>query len=129
MQYIFLKNILETVLANYVCHNCQNQTNEQSLQVTGISSSGVDLHIHCHVCGNHAQLGAEVNTLAAQMLESENGRRYFEEFLSQGGKIGATLANKSGEQLTEGNGKINDADIIKIHNDLKNAKSVEDLMR
>lgn len=95
MQYIFLKNILETVLANYVCHNCHNKTNEQSLHVAGISSSGVDLHIHCHICGQHVQLNAEVNTLAAQMLESENGRKYFEEFLSKGGAIGATLANKT----------------------------------
>ncbi len=128
MQYIFLKNILEIVIANYVCHNCQNKTNEQSLQVTGISSSGVDLHIHCHVCGNHAQLGAEVNTLAAQMLESENGRKYFEEFLSQGGTIGASLANKPPIRSAENSNTINDADITRIHNDLQNAKSIEDLM-
>lgn len=128
MQYIFLKNILETVLANYVCHNCQNKTNEQSLQVTGISSNGVDIHIQCHVCGHHAQLGAEVNTLAAQMLESENGRKYFEEFLSQGGTIGASLANKPAIQSAENSNTINDADITRIHNDLQNAKSIEDLM-
>jgi hypothetical protein len=128
MQYIFLKNILETVLANYVCHNCQNKTNEQYIQVTGISSGGVDLHIHCHVCGNHAQLGAEVNTLAVQMLESENGRKYFQEFLSQGGTIGASLVNKPTSQSTENSNTINDADIIRIHNDLQNAKSIEDLM-
>lgn len=127
MQYIFLRNILETVLANYVCPQCQGKTNEQSLQVTGISSNGVDIHIQCHVCGHHAQLGAEINTLAAQMLENENGRKYFEEFLSHGGTIGATLQNKKNKKIENSN-SIKDEDIQKVHDDLKNAKSIEDLM-
>jgi ribosomal protein S9 len=71
MQYIFLKNILETILSNYVCSECQNKTNEQSIQITGVSSHGVDIHVHCHVCGGHAQLNAEINTIAAQMLQNE----------------------------------------------------------
>lgn len=83
MLYIFLKNILETVLANYICPQCQNKTNEQSMHIAGISSHGVDIHVQCHVCGTHSQLNAEINSIAAQMLENENGRKYFEEFLKQ----------------------------------------------
>jgi len=71
MQYIFLKNILETVLSNYVCPECHNKTNDQSLQITAVSSHGVDIHVHCHVCGVHSQLNAEVNMMAAQMLQSD----------------------------------------------------------
>lgn len=126
MLYIFLKNILETVLANYVCPQCQSKTTEQSMQITGISSHGVDIHVTCHVCGTHSQLNAEINSIAAQMLENENGRKYFEEFLKQWGVIGATMKNKkNGEVKTIG---IKDEDIMKIHDELKNAKSVEDIM-
>lgn len=128
MQYIFLKNILETILSNYVCSECQNKTNEQSIQVTAVSSHGVDIHIHCHVCGAHAQLNAEINTMAAQMLENENGKKYFEDFLKAGGTIGATMKNKEPEKPNKNENAIKDEDIIKIHNDLKNAKSIEDLM-
>ncbi len=127
MQYLFLKNILETVLSNYICPECQNKTNEQSLQITGVSSHGVDIHVHCHVCGAHSQLNAEVNMMAAQMLESDEWKKQFEEFLSQWWVIGATLHNKQKDTKTNENA-IKDEDIIKIHNDLKNAKSIEDLM-
>lgn len=127
MQYIFLKNILETILSNYVCPECQNKTNEQALRVTGISSQGVDIHIHCHVCGAHSQLNAEVNMMAAQMLQSDEWKKQFEEFLSQWWAIGATLHNKQKDIITNENA-IKDEDIVKIHNDLKNAKSIEDLM-
>lgn len=126
MLYIFLKNILETVITNYVCPQCQNKTNEQSMNITGISSHGVDIHVQCHVCGTHSQLNAEINTLAAQMLENENGRKYFEEFLKQGGTIGSTMKNKQNGDVTSMG--IKDEDIMKIHDELKGAKTIEDIM-
>lgn len=127
MQYIFLKNILETILSNYICPGCQNKTNEQALQITGVSSHGVDIHVHCHICGAHSQLNAEVNMMAAEMLESDEWKKQFAEFLSQWWTIGATLHNREREIKNNGSA-IKDEDIIKIHNDLKNAKSIEDLM-
>jgi hypothetical protein len=38
MNYIFLKNIVETIIQNFTCPECQSPTNEQTLQVTGIGS-------------------------------------------------------------------------------------------
>lgn len=83
MQYIFLKTIIDTIITNFQCPHCQNKTNEQSIQISGVSTSGLDIIIHCHVCKAHTQLNAEINTMAAQMLQNEHGRRYFEEFLKQ----------------------------------------------
>jgi hypothetical protein len=84
MHYIFLKNILESVLANFTCPQCHNKTNDQSIKVTGISSHGIDIHIHCHICSTHSQLNAEINTIAGQMLQNENGKKFLEEFLKNG---------------------------------------------
>ncbi len=128
MQYIFLKNILETILTNYVCSECQSKTNEQSIQITGVSSHGVDIHLHCPVCGSHAQLNAEINTIAAQMLESDTWKKQFEEFLKSGWTIGAIMQNKWKDIKKSPDNAIKDEDIIKIHEDLQNAKSIEDLM-
>jgi hypothetical protein len=44
----------------------------------------MDVHIHCHVCGTHSQLNAEINTMASQILASENGKKFLEEFLKNG---------------------------------------------
>lgn len=70
-----------------------------------------------------SHLNAQINATATQMLESEQGRKLFDEFLKKWGTFGATMEGKKSE-----NG-IKDEDIVKIHNDLKNAKSVEDLMK
>jgi hypothetical protein len=80
------------------------------------------------VCGGHAQLNAEINTIAAQMLQNEEWKKHFEEFLKGGGTIGAIMQNKHKNTEQSSDNAIKDEDIIKIHNDLQNAKSIEDLM-
>ncbi len=128
MQYIFLKNILETILSNYICPECQNKTNEQAIQITGISSRGIDIHIHCHVCGAHSQLNAEINTSAVEMFENEEWKKQFREFLNQWWTIGAIMKNTQWDTAKTDTHAIKDEDIVKIHNDLKKAKTIEELM-
>lgn len=126
MHYIFLKNILETVLLNFTCPQCQSKTNEQSIQISWVSSHGVDIFIHCHVCGANSQLNAEINSIAAQMLQNENGKKYFEEFLKQGGTIAAAMNNS--QNIENSSVGIKEEDISKIHDEIKKAKSIEDIM-
>ena len=128
MQYIFFKNILETILSNYLCPECQDKTNEQAMHITGVSSHGIDIHIHCHICSAHSQLNAQINPEARDMLQNEHGKKYFDEFLKEWGTLGATMHNKKTHELNKNENAIKDEDIVKIHNDLKNAKSIEDLM-
>lgn len=127
MQYIFFKNILETILANYLCPQCQSKANEQSLSIMGVRENSLSIHVHCHICGTHSELNAEVNAMAAQMLETEEWRKTFEEFVKSWWTIGATMKNKNPRTPVNPD-VIKDEDIVKIHNDLKNAKSIEDLM-
>ena len=125
MPYIFLKNILESVIANYTCPDCGSKTSAEHLNLTGMSSRGVDIHITCSVCGIHSHLSAEVNTMASELLNWENGHKFFEEFIKNGGTLWANMINKKNK-----NSKwINAADIAKIDEDIKNAKSIEDLMK
>ncbi|NRH21490.1 hypothetical protein HOO68_05625 [Candidatus Gracilibacteria bacterium] len=125
MPYIFLKNILESIIANYVCPDCGGKTSAEQLNITGISSRGIDVHLTCSVCNTHSHLSAEVNTMASELLNTEHGNKFFEEFIKNGGTIGAKMINKNNTQ-TKG---INAADIAKIDEDIKNAKSIEDLMK
>lgn len=127
MQYIFFKNILETILSNYLCPHCQNKATEQSLNIMGVRDNSVNIHVHCHICGTHSELNAEVNAMAAQMLETDHGRKQFEEFLRSGWTIGATMKNAN-THISANDHAIKDEDIMKIHNDLQNAKTIEDLM-
>ena len=125
MPYIFLKNILESIIANYVCPDCGWKTSAEQLNITGISSRWIDIHLTCSVCNTHSHLSAEVNTMASELLNTEHGNKFFEEFIKNGGTIGAKMVNKNNTP-TKG---INAADIAKIDEDIKNAKSIEDLMK
>ncbi len=125
MPYIFLKNIIESVVANYVCPDCWAKAGLEHLNITGMSSRGVDIHINCSVCGAHSHLSAEVNTMASEMLSGPDGAKFFEEFIKNWGTLGATMNNKK----NNGYKWINAEDIAKVDEDLKNAKSVEDLMK
>lgn len=63
--------------------------------------------------------------MASELLNTEHGNKFFEEFIKNGGTIGAKMINKKAPP-SKG---INDADIAKIDEDIKNAKSIEDLMK
>ncbi len=123
MLYIFIKNIIESILQNYQCPQCQNKTNEQSINISAISSHGMDVHIHCHICGIHSQINAEVNTLTSQILWSKNGKKIIEEFLSNGWIV----ENNTISQVQQSSW-IKDEDIAKVKEDIGKAKSVEDFM-
>jgi uncharacterized protein YchJ len=126
MNYIFLKNIVETIIQNFTCPECQSPTNEQTLQVTGIGSQWLDIQIQCHVCQSKSMLHAEVNTMAAQMLQNEHGRKFFEDFIKQWGAITADLHQNPRVNVSD---TIKDEDIVKVHKDLQKARTIEDLMK
>ncbi len=124
MPYIFLKNIIESIIANYICPDCGNKTSIEQLRITGMSSRWLDIHLVCSVCGIHSQLSAEVNTMASELLTSENGHKFFEEFIKNWGHLDATMINKKNTNTKW----INADDLAKIDEDIKNAKTIEDLM-
>ena len=62
------------------------------------------------------------------MLESDTWKKQFEEFLKSGWTIGAIMQNKWKDIKKSPDNAMKDEDIIKIHEDLQNAKSIEDLM-
>jgi hypothetical protein len=121
-----LKNIIETILQNFTCPECQSKTNEQTLQITGITPQGINIHIQCHICQSKSSLHAEVNTMAHEMLQNEHGRKFFHDFIKQGGSLTADL--QSSKEVM-GKDTIKDEDIVKIHKDLQKARTMEDLMK
>jgi hypothetical protein len=126
MHYIFLKNIVETIITNFVCPECGVPTNEQSVQVLAIKEQAIGLHLICPGCHAHAELHAEVSSLANQLLTNEHGKKFFEEFIKQGGTFGSSMP--SSEPNPNNVPRINDADIVKIHQNLQHAQSVADFI-
>lgn len=122
MPYIFLKNIIESVIANYVCPECNGKTNVDQLNITGMSSRGIDIHVTCLFCGLHSQLSAEINTMVSELLTSEHGYKFFNKFIKNGDKLDTTMINNKNKKW------INELDIAQIDAEIQSAKTIEDLM-
>lgn len=61
------------------------------------------------------------------MLQNENGKKFLEDFLKNGGTLSANIDNKEAAKVLN-NKWIKSEDIDKLNEDLKNAKSIEDFM-
>jgi hypothetical protein len=83
MHYIFLKNIVQTLLENHTCPQCSTKPSEQSIKIGSISENTIDIYINCPSCSMESHLNAQINATATQMLESEQGRKLFDEFLKK----------------------------------------------
>lgn len=83
MQYIFLRGIIESTLTNFVCPHCQSKAVEQNLSLTGMTSQGVDINIHCPGCQSHTLLHAEINAVAGEMMASDHGKQFLKEFIEK----------------------------------------------
>jgi hypothetical protein len=126
MQYIFLRGIIENTLINFVCPQCQNKSDEQNLFLTGITSQGVDINIHCPSCHANTLLHAEINTMTNELMSSEHGKEFIKEFLEKWWKIWAQIPHQATMQNM--NNSIKDEDITALYKNLKNAHTVEDIM-
>lgn len=63
------------------------------------------------------------------MLQSENGKKFLEEFMKNGGTLWAKMENKNIILTTKNKVGIKDEDIQKLDEDIQNAKTIEDLMK
>ena len=124
MPYIFLLNIIDSIIGNYRCPDCNSATNPEALVINGMSSRGLDIHLVCPVCSVHSQLSAEVGSIAADIFANAWWAKFFEEFIKNGWVPDSTMVNKKSSWIQA----IGVADIAQIDEDIKNAKTMEDLM-
>ncbi len=71
MLYIFLKNIIETTIAHYVCQTCHGKVDESTVTVTGIGDHVIDLTVNCPHCQTQTHIHAEVANIANEMLKTD----------------------------------------------------------
>jgi hypothetical protein len=64
--------------------------------------------------------------MAHEMLQNEHGRKFFTDFIKQGGSLTADLQSSKDIIIKD---TIKDEDIVKIHKDLQKARTMEDLMK
>lgn len=125
MHYIFLRNIIETTLENFVCQQCGKKITEDVIRVTSIAETGLGMTIVCPHCQTQAEIKAEIHQVANEMLKSEHGRAFFQDFLKKWGTFGVenTLSQKPVSSW------IQPEDIAQAEQDILGASSIEDLLK
>lgn len=126
MNYLFLKNILETLLVHFSCPKCSQKTNEQSLFIKNVALTSIDVEIICPHCREKTTMHAELNQLTGEFLSSDEGKIFLEKFMQQKGIHTAPISKypnavKNPHALTE-------KDIQSISETLANSTTIQDLI-
>lgn len=64
MNYLFLKNIIGSILENFHCPECGLTPPENSLEIKAITDKGVDISFLCPKCQSKALMKAELGKTA-----------------------------------------------------------------
>lgn len=116
MNYLILKNIIETTLANFKCKECWSSVSEWNLILLWIAWNSINLEVTCPNCKTQWIIKAEI--WFAQTMQSWE---FLENIKTQLIWLKGTSDNIP---LEKG---IDDSDILSIRESLKNAWTIEDL--
>lgn len=111
MNYLIIKNIIETTLAHFICKDCGEKASEQDVQILGTAGNSLNMEIICPKCRATGVIKAEMNVVSniQDPAVRENMKKMVEEL-------------KKSQS-------IKDEDILRVREDLKQAVSVQDLFK
>lgn len=82
MNYLFLKNIMSSILTNFNCPECGQIPDENSLDVSAISEKEITIRFHCKNCSAKALMKAELGQLTSEFFASEAGKDFLKNAVS-----------------------------------------------
>ncbi len=112
MNYLILKNIIETTIQNFRCQNCGGTIHAKDINLLGTSQGAVNMEVTCPSCKTVGVIKAEVNIVGSPQNAIPSDIV---------GQIRTLM------QSSEPSGGIRDADIISLRKSLQSGKSVEEI--
>jgi hypothetical protein len=123
MNYWSLKWLVETVVKNYKCPECNSEVNESNIDVIWAAWNTINIDVECSKCWKHSMIKSEIIAFDLSKIDFNN------EVLNQ---IKTSIENiKSKSWITDSNQKkliinkekieqeINDEKIIELNKNLK----------
>ncbi len=116
MNYLVLKNIIETTITNFKCKNCNAWISESNINVLWVAWNSVNLEVICPQCKAQWVVKAEIGIISnIKNPEFING-------------IKNAIENNSLNKI-ENSELIKDNDITLLIENLKNCSSIEELLK
>lgn len=130
MNYQMLKTLLDSLVKNFKCPNCQSQINENNLEIVGAAWTSINLDVNCPGCQKHTFVKAEVsqiNLWNVVDLNPENIDEFKQKLHQKLSNININWWNL--EWVKNIQAKINDKEILELRDVLKDEHiKVEDLL-
>lgn len=125
MNYQMLKALIDLLIKNFKCPNCQSQINEDSLEIIWAAWTSVNLDINCPMCKKHTFIKAEVSQINLWNvidLKKENIDEFKQKLQQELLNINIKNWNINLTEFLskESNIKINDEEILKLKDKLDN---------
>jgi len=73
MNYWALKWLVETVVQNYNCPECNAKVTDENIDVIGAAGNTINIDIECSDCGKHSMVKSEVLTFDLAKLPISEG--------------------------------------------------------
>lgn len=130
MNYQILKNLLDSLISNFRCPNCQASVTENNIEIVGAAGTSVNLDIECVSCTKHTFVKAEVaqihlwNMLDITPENMEEIKQKLQQKLS-----GLQIKNRNIWETKNIQAQINEKEILELRDILKNEHiNVEDFL-
>lgn len=124
MNYKLLKALLENILENFQCQNCNSKTSEENIEIIWVAWKNVNLNIKCDTCKKSSIIRAEANEVKLNWLDKQK----LDLIKAQ---LEKRLGNKANINIIEQTDvdSIEDAQILELDKRLQEkGTSIEDLL-
>lgn len=129
MNYQMLKTLIDSLLSNFRCPNCQWNVQENNIEIVGAAWTSINLDVVCPACEKHTFVKAEVSQINLGNivdLNPENLDEFKQKLHQKLSSINITSKEFWGTQNMEA--QINDKEILELRATLNHEHlNVQDL--
>ncbi len=128
MNYLFLKNILESLFSNFRCPHCGATPNESSVHIDAVTATTIDVRIHCQSCHQSSLMKAELTQMTPEFLGSPEGKQFIENYNRNQKTTEVRFHAHEKSPSPESTGAISLEDIKKIDESIQPHTTIQDLI-
>ncbi len=128
MNYQMLKTLIDSLLTNFRCPNCESQVGESNIEIVGAAGTSINLDIACGQCSKHTFVKAEVSQMnLSNILDMTNGN--IDEFKQRLSQRLSGISMKKTDWIEDKKAQIKEKQILELREIFKNKNTnVEDFL-
>lgn len=120
MNYLILKNIIDSLLTTFTCKNCSSKLNAEDINILWIAGNSLSIEAICPWCKTPWVIKAEIGLIA-----NLSNPEFMKNVNSMVEAIKSWMVHMNSNEFSW----IKDSDINEMKESLKNCSSIEDLFK